>query len=165
KDYRDYLRQHAPATLHAGPIVNGEGEELGRHEGVAFYTVGQRRGLGLASTKPLFVSEIKHETNTLVVGDEALLYQTEASVASPNWVAIEALSEPLRVSAKARYKAEEVPATIEPGGAGVRVRFDEPQRAITPGQTIVFYDGDVVVGGGTIEGAAWSCRACARFCP
>jgi len=154
RDYRDYLRRHAPATLSSGPIVNREGEELGRHEGVAFYTVGQRRGLGVASQTPLFVSEIKHETNTLVVGDEALLYRSEASVESPNWVAIEALTEPVRVSAKARYKAEEVAATIEPDGKRVRVRFDEPQRAITPGQTIVFYDGDLVVGGGTIEAAA-----------
>jgi len=152
RDYRDYLRQHAPAALHAGRIVSGEGEDLGRHEGVAFYTVGQRRGLGIASTKPLFVSEINHETNTLVVGDESLLYRTEARVEAPHWVAIEDLREPLRVSAKARYKAPEVPATIEPDGHRVRVRFDEPQRAITPGQTIVFYDGDVVVGGGTISG-------------
>jgi len=154
RDYRDYLRQHQPAALSPGPIVTSDGTEVGRHEGVAFYTVGQRRGLGVASTKPLFVSEIRPEANTLVVGDEALLYRHEAYVEAPNWVAIEQLEGPLRVTAKARYKAPEVPATIEPDGERVRVNFDEPQRAITPGQTIVFYDGDLVVGGGTIEGAA-----------
>ena len=154
RDYRDYLRQHEPAALSPGPIVTSDGTEVGRHEGVAFYTVGQRRGLGVASTKPLFVSEIRPEANTLVVGDEALLYRHEAYVEAPNWVAIEQLEGPLRVTAKARYKAPEVPATIEPDGERVRVNFDEPQRAITPGQTIVFYDGDLVVGGGTIEGAA-----------
>ena len=124
------------------------------HDGVAFYTVGQRRGLGVASPRPLFVSEIRPEANTLVVGDEALLFRDEAHVESPNWVAIECLDGPRRVTAKARYKAAEVPATIEPDGERVRVRFDAPQRAITPGQTIVFYDGDVVVGGGTIVTAA-----------
>lgn len=154
RDYRDYLRQHEPAALSPGPIVTSDGTEVGRHEGVAFYTVGQRRGLGVASTKPLFVSEIRPEANTLVVGDEALLYRHEAHVEAPNWVAIDHLEGPLRVTAKARYKAPEVPATIEPDGERVRVNFDEPQRAITPGQTIVFYDGDLVVGGGTIEGAA-----------
>lgn len=153
RDYRDYLREHEPAALSPGPIVNHEGQELGRHEGVAFYTVGQRRGLGVASSKPLFVSEIRPEANTLVVGDEALLYRDEACVESPNWMAIERLDGPLRVTAKARYKAEQVAASIEPDGNRVRVVFEEPQRAITPGQTIVFYDGDVVVGGGTIEGS------------
>jgi tRNA-uridine 2-sulfurtransferase len=154
RDYRDYLRAHEPAALTPGPIVNHDGAELGRHSGVAFYTVGQRRGLGVASSTPLFVSEIQPETNTLVVGDEALLYRDKAHVERPNWVAIERLDGPLRISAKARYKAAEVAATIEPDGERVRVVFDEPQRAITPGQTIVFYDGDLVVGGGTIEGAA-----------
>lgn len=154
RDYRDYLRQHDSAALSPGPIVNGEGEVLGRHEGVAFYTVGQRRGLGVASSKPLFVSEIRPEANTLVVGDEALLYRTETYVESPNWMAIERLHAPLRVMAKARYKADEVAATLDPDGDRVRVVFDEPQRAITPGQTIVFYDDDVVVGGGTIAGSA-----------
>jgi tRNA-specific 2-thiouridylase len=153
RDYRDYLREHEPAALEPGPIVDSAGERLGSHQGVAFYTVGQRRGLGVVSGKPMFVSEIKSDTNTLIVGDEALLYRDEAYVEAPNWVAIERLDGPRRVTAKTRYKAEEVLATIEPDGSIVRVRFDEPQRAITPGQTMVFYDGDVVVGGGTIQGA------------
>jgi tRNA-uridine 2-sulfurtransferase len=153
RDYRDYLRQHQPAALKPGPIVRTDGSEVGRHEGVAFYTVGQRRGLGVASPTPMFVSEIRPEANTLVVGDETFLYRDAAQVEAPNWVAIEHLKGPLRVTAKARYKAPETPATIEPDGERVRVTFDEPQRAITPGQTIVFYDGDVVVGGGTIAGS------------
>jgi tRNA-specific 2-thiouridylase len=152
RDYRDYLREHDPAALRPGPIRDGDGRVIGTHQGIAFYTVGQRRGLGIASRAPLFVREIWPEENTLVVSDEASLYRDSASVEGVNWVAIEPPARPVRVTAKPRYKAEEVPATLEPvGAAAVRVIFDTPQRAVTPGQTIVFYDGDVVVGGGTLE--------------
>jgi len=154
KDYRDYLREHDPGSLRPGPIVDLDGKVVGRHDGIAYYTVGQRRGLGIASSKPLFVAEIWPDVNTLVVGDESVLYRTEAYAAQTHWMAIDELRESMRVTAKARYKAEEVPATIEPGPSDtVRIVFDAPQRAITPGQTVVFYDGDVVVGGGTLEPA------------
>jgi tRNA-specific 2-thiouridylase len=151
KNYRDYLREHDPSASRPGRILNLAGRLVGRHEGVAYYTIGQRRGLGLSSDRPLFVVDIWPDENTLVVGEEADLYRTDAFVEDPCWMAIERLEVPMRVGAKARYKAEEAEAVIEPYGEGqVRVVFDTPQRALTPGQTIVFYDGDVVVGGGTL---------------
>jgi tRNA-uridine 2-sulfurtransferase len=154
KNYRDYLREHDPASLRKGPIVGPDGNVIGTHDGIAYYTVGQRRGLGVASPTPMFVTEIWPDVNTLVVGDESSLYRAEAYAGGVNWMAIEGLEGPMRVTAKPRYKAEEVPATVEPWENGlVRIVFDEPQRAVTPGQTIVFYDGDVVVGGGTLETA------------
>lgn len=151
RDYRDYLRANDPDATREGPVVNAEGRVIGRHNGLSFYTVGQRKGLGVASPQPLFVTDLKPETNTVVVGDSALLYRREAHASGINWVSIPSLDGPMRVTAKARYKADEVPATIEPMGDLVRITFDEPQRAVTPGQTVVFYDGDVVVGGGTLE--------------
>jgi tRNA-specific 2-thiouridylase len=154
RNYRDFLRKEHPAAARPGPIVDGDGQTVGRHEGVAFYTIGQRKGLGIAARDPLFVTGLHHETNTVVVGAGEALFQPEAYVAQTKWVAIEALNHPLRVTVKARYKADEVPATIEPNGDGVRVVFDQPQRAVTPGQTIVFYQGDVVIGGGTLERSA-----------
>jgi tRNA-uridine 2-sulfurtransferase len=151
RDYRDYLRANAPDALTEGPIVDASGKTMGRHNGVAFYTVGQRRGLGIAGPQPLFVTDLRPDTNTVVVGEAGSLYATEAYAGGVNWVSIPTLEAPTRVMAKARYKAEEVRATIEPEGELVRIRFDEPQRAVTPGQSVVFYDGDVVVGGGTLE--------------
>jgi tRNA-specific 2-thiouridylase len=168
RNYRDYLRQHDAGAARPGAILDLEGRVVGHHEGVAFYTVGQRRGLGIASGRPLFVVDILGDANTLVVGEEAALYQREARVDQLNWMAIERLDGPLRVTAKARYRSEEVPATVEPvsfdsGGdestSAARVLFDAPQRALTPGQTIVFYDGDVVVGGGTITGGGQGPRS------
>jgi tRNA-uridine 2-sulfurtransferase len=151
KNYRDYLREHDPSASRPGPILNLAGSVVGRHEGVAFYTVGQRRGLGIASDRPYFVVDILPDENTLVVGEDGDLYRRDAYVEEPSWMAIERLDAPLPVAAKARYKAVESPAVLEPLANGdVRVVFDEAQRALTPGQTIVFYDGDVVVGGGTL---------------
>jgi len=151
RDYRDYLREHDPESTREGPIVNERGDVIGRHNGVAFYTVGQRRGLGVASARPLFVTEIRPASNTVVVGESPSLYRRHAFASGVNWVAIDGLHGPMRTRARARYKADEVDATITPYRDGVHVRFDEPQRAITPGQSIVFYDGDVVIGGGTLE--------------
>lgn len=153
RNYRDYLRREDPTSVRSGPIINSDGKVVGRHDGIAFYTIGQRRGLGIPSEWPLFVTEIWPDANTLVVGDESTLYQTDAYAAGVNWVAIERLDAPMRVMAKARYKAQEAAATLEAVDGGVHVRFDEPQRALTPGQTIVFYDDDVVIGGGTLEPA------------
>lgn len=153
RNYRDYLRQHEPTTQRPGPIVDHDGRVVGRHEGIAFYTVGQRRGLGVASPRPLFVTDIWADENTLVVGEESTLNRAEAFAAGASWMAVESLHRPMRVAARVRYKAADVPATIEPAGELVRIVFDEPQRAVTPGQTVVFYDGDLVVGGGTIEEA------------
>ncbi|MPZ14139.1 MAG: tRNA 2-thiouridine(34) synthase MnmA [Chloroflexi bacterium] len=151
KNYRDYVRKEDTTAVRPGPIIDAEGRVVGQHEGVSFYTIGQRRGLGISSRRPLFVTEIRPEQRILVVGDEGSLYRKTAHASQVNWVAIEGLHGPMRVMAKARYHAEEVAATIEPAEGVVRVVFDEPQRAITPGQAIVFYDGDCVVGGGVLE--------------
>ncbi|MSQ23260.1 MAG: tRNA 2-thiouridine(34) synthase MnmA [Chloroflexi bacterium] len=159
RNYRDYLREEAPESFSAGPLVNESGEVVGQHEGIAMYTVGQRKGIGLAAPQPLYVTQIDVKNNTIVVGGQEGLFRTDALVEACNWMAIEGLSEPKRVRAKARSHAEEAPAWIEPEGDRVRVIFDEPQRALTPGQAIVFYEDDLVVGGGIL--AASSARSSA----
>lgn len=151
RSYGEYLEQTVPAAVRPGPILDREGRQIGQHRGVAFYTIGQRKGLGVAAGRPLFVTRIDASTNTIVVGDaEALL--SHACVAEDlNWIAIPALEGELQVQARIRSRAEEVAATIVPRPDGrATVRFHQPQRAVTPGQAIVFYDGDCVVGGGTI---------------
>jgi len=150
-DYRGFLRRRMPGAFRPGPIVDRQGTVLGQHQGLAGYTVGQRRGLGLRSADPLYVTAMDAARNVLVVGsyDEAAVRAIRAE--QVNLVSIEALDEPLAVSAKIRHSHEPAAATIEPRGPGVvRVRFQEPQRAPAPGQSVVFYDGDVVVGGGVI---------------
>jgi tRNA-specific 2-thiouridylase len=151
RNYRDYLRQHDPASISPGAIVDHAGTVLGGHEGLAFFTIGQRRGLGIPSDRPLFVTELRPDSNTLVVGSEEQLDRTTAHVGSINWVAVDGLAAPRRATVKGRYKAAEVEATISPQAGGVRVDFDIPVRAFAPGQSMVFYDGDAVLGGGTVE--------------
>lgn len=159
RDYREFLRSQYPGTARPGPIVDVEGRVIGRHEGIAYFTIGQRRGLGVSSDRPLFVIDIRAEENTLVVGEDADLRRSEADVEDLNWMSIEGLDAPMRVAAVARYRAEGASAVIEPAGEGrIRVVFDAPQRALTPGQAIVFYDGDVVVGGGTIRSVSGASR-------
>ncbi len=151
KRYTEFLERHAPQTIKEGPIVDGEGNLLGTHQGIAFHTIGQRRGLGLAYTEPRYVTALRPETNTVVVGTLEDLLRRDCSLEDVNWVKIAEPVEPIRTFARIRYRAELVPAKVwaEPGGRA-QVRFDEPQRAVTPGQAVVFYDGDYVVGGGTI---------------
>lgn len=140
------------ANLAPGDIVSRAGDVLGRHPGVHHYTVGQRRGLGISSPEPLYVIQIDAPRHEVVVGSSDDLLKHEMVVAGVNWIAFDELTKPLRVSIKIRSRAEEAAGTIEPREDGsVRVRFDEPQRAVTPGQAAVFYQGEVVVGGGWIE--------------
>lgn len=150
-DYKAFMREVAPESLKEGLIVNTKGEVLGKHQGIAYYTIGQRRGLGIAADQPLYVVELDAETNRVIVGtaDEVL---GDALIADGvNWVAWESLNEPREVECQIRYHAPASPATIIPMADGrVEVRFHTPQRAITPGQRVVWYEGDVVVGGGTI---------------
>lgn len=135
-----------------GMIVTTEGKVVGQHTGIHRYTVGQRRGIGISAPEPLYVVKVDAEKNQVVVGSVDGLLKREMIVTRPNWIAIASLTEPLRVSVKIRSRAEEATATIAPHENGnVRVIFDEPQRAITPGQAAVFYDGEVVVGGGWIN--------------
>ena len=135
-----------------GPIYDRRGNVLGEHRGVPFYTVGQRRGLGISAGKPLYVSAINGESNAILVGGEAQLYEDKLSASQMNWVAIERIEHPLKMKAKIRSSHREAEAVVMPlGGERVHVRFREPQRAVAPGQAVVFYDKDVVVGGGIIE--------------
>lgn len=150
-DYHRFLRSYMPGGLREGPIVDQEGRVLGTHRGIAFYTVGQRRGLGVAAGKPLYVLAIDERRNAVVVGPESALYRPALVAGDLNWIAVETLDGPRRVQARIRYRHREAPATVTPyPGDRVLVRFATPQRAITPGQAVVFYDGEVVVGGGTI---------------
>ncbi len=135
-----------------GLILDKEGKLLGTHQGIWNYTIGQRRGLGISAGKPLYVIDIDSERNIVIAGDEADLYTHELVADELNWIAIEGLDRPMDVKARIRYRHSEADATITPlGNDRVLVEFKMAQRAITPGQTVVFYRGDILIGGGTIE--------------
>ncbi len=150
-DHLTFLRSRL--TLTEGDFVDGEGHVLGRHQGLPCYTLGQRRGTGVASDRRLYVVEKRPETNAVVLGDESMLYTTRAWVTDVRYYPFETLTEPLRVAARTRYRQKDAPATLYPAEEGAMLEFDLPQRAVTPGQAAVFYDGDVVVGGGMIRRA------------
>ncbi|HEX5707476.1 MAG TPA: tRNA 2-thiouridine(34) synthase MnmA [Pyrinomonadaceae bacterium] len=135
----------------AGEIVDTEGRVVGRHAGVHRYTVGQRRGLGVSRQLPLYVVRVEPEQNRVVVGHDEELLCAEFEAAGTNWIALDEPRAPVRADVRVRYRHTEAPALITPvGERRVRVRFDEPQRAVTPGQATVFYRGEEVVGGGWI---------------
>ena len=151
-DYAGFLRERVPAAFQPGPIVSTDGRILGRHKGVAHYTVGQRKGMGIAAPHPLYVIAVDVENNTITAGPNESLYRKALVASGLNWIAIEKLDRPRDVRARIRYRQAESPARVEPAGPDrVRVEFDKPQRAIAPGQSVVFYEGDIVVGGGTID--------------
>jgi len=134
-----------------GPIVDKQGNVLGRHEGIPFYTIGQRKGLGISAAEPLYVVNIDAQKNTIVAGSKEDLYGTELIASDLNWIA-DRPTKPIRAKARIRYRHREAAAIITPLNDGrVSVKFEQPQTAITPGQAVVLYDGAVVVGGGTIE--------------
>jgi tRNA-specific 2-thiouridylase len=142
-----------PATP-PGPILDRQGNKLGEHRGISYYTIGQRKRLGLSSPEPLYVIGIDREKNAIIVGGKEAVYQDKLIASGVNWIAIDKLGQPIEVKARIRYRHREAEATATPlGEAGVYVRFREPQPAITPGQAAVFYRDDIVVGGGTIERA------------
>ena len=137
-----------------GPILNKEGEILGEHRGIPFYTIGQRKGLRISSKEPLYVTAIDQEKNVIVVGPKEEVYGDELVAMELNWIAIQELSRPVDLKAKIRYLHKEAEAMVIPLDEDkVHVKFKEPQMAITPGQAVVFYDDDTVIGGGTIERA------------
>jgi tRNA-specific 2-thiouridylase len=139
------------SKLTPGDIVTTAGEVIGRHQGIHRYTVGQRRGIGVSSPDPLYVVRVDAKNNRVVVGSSDDLLKRETVIERVNWIAIEDLNEPIRVDVKIRSRAEEAQATVSKRDDGsVVVTFDEAQRAVTPGQAAVFYDDDVVVGGGWI---------------
>ncbi len=151
-DYAAFLRRYTGRDWPPGPFLDGEGDVLGTHGGIVNYTVGQRRGLGVSSNHGrLYVKEIRPADNAVVLCEDSGLFARVLTADRLNWIAVEGLSAPLRLRAKVRYRMEEQPCTVEQTGPdAVRVVFDKPQRAAAPGQAVVFYDGDVVVGGGTI---------------
>lgn len=150
-DYRGFMERYAPESKRPGPIMDMEGNVLGEHQGIAFYTIGQRRGLGIAHPTPLYVVALDEAKNAVIVGPKEAVEGAALLAEAVNFVAIDELSDAMRVECKIRYRFQDAPAVIEPGPNGsVITRFDEPQRAITPGQSVVWYDGDVVIGGGII---------------
>jgi tRNA-specific 2-thiouridylase len=150
-DYADFIESYTGKTFPAGDITDTEGKVVGRHRGLIRYTLGQRRGLGVACNFPVYAAAKNTAANTLVVGGESSLYSASFIASGINLIACEDLFRPQRLSVKTRYLQKEQPARVEQTGPDtVRVDFEEPQRAVTPGQAAVFYDGDTVVGGGTI---------------
>jgi len=154
RSYTEFLAERAPETVQAGPFRDTSGKVLGSHEGVAFYTVGQRRRINIGSPTPLYVVQIDAATNTVVVGSEGDLLADGLVADDCNGVAIERPQSAGRVNAKIRYNMPATPAmAIASDGMDLTVRFDNRQRAVTPGQAVVLYDGDTVLGGGTIRSA------------
>ena len=150
-NYAGFIEQRTGRIYESGDFVDLEGNVIGRHKGIIRYTVGQRKGLGLALPAPLYVREKNVEDNTVILSDDKGLYSKTLTAVDFNWIACEAPTAPIRIKAKVRYKQAEQWATAERISESlVKIEFDEPQRAIAKGQAVVLYDGDLVVGGGTI---------------
>lgn len=151
-NYGKFISENCSKQILPGDFVDVKGNVLGRHQGIIHYTIGQRKGLGITFGKPMFVVDINPDNNSIVLGDENLTYSDTLVANNLNFISIESLNEEMRVTAKTRYTAKEAEATIVPiENEKVKVIFDTPQRAITPGQSVVFYQGNVVVGGGVIQ--------------
>ena len=150
-DYRDFLVRHAPAgAIRPGEIRDTSGKVVGQHQGLPFYTIGQRKGLGLAASEPLYVIALQAADNAVIVGARAELGRKECTARDMHYVSGIQPIEPFRAGAKIRYKAREAAVTIYPQGSIAHVEFDEAQRDITPGQGLVLYDGERVIGQGFI---------------
>lgn len=150
-DYRRFLQERDPRIASAGPIVDSDGRELGQHAGLSFYTIGQRKGLNIHAKEPLFVLKKDVVKNALVVGSRVRLRERQLAVRGVNWVSGRAPETPVRAMVKVRYRATPVSATLSiVGEETVQVTLDEPVAGITPGQSAVFYDGEVCRGGGII---------------
>jgi tRNA-specific 2-thiouridylase len=151
EDYRNFLQRHAAEMLKPGEIVTSDGRSVGRHNGLANYTIGQRKGLGVASSVPLYVLGKDSATNALIVGTREELGSRELTVREVNWLSGEAPREPFRAEVKIRYTAKEAEALVTPlEGGQARVQFEAPQRDSTAGQAAVFFQGDILIGGGII---------------
>ena len=150
-DYVAFMERYTGKHYPAGNFLDLQGNVVGQHQGAVRYTLGQRKGLGLAMGAPVYVCGKNMEQNTVTVGPNEALYATSLLANNWNWFPFAQLTQPIRISAKARYNQPPQSATVYPEENGVaRVVFDAPQRALTPGQAVVLYDGDMVVGGGTI---------------
>ncbi len=151
-DYAGFIRRATGKEYPPGDVVDSAGNVRGRHEGLINYTIGQRKGLGIAFGVPMYVISKNMNDNTLVVGTAEELLGKSLTASDLNWIAFEKPDKPFSCKAKTRYRMTEQPCTVCPNDDGsVYVEFDEPQRAITPGQRVVFYDGDIVLGGGIIS--------------
>ncbi len=150
-DYAAFIRRYTGKCYPDGPFVTTQGTIVGRHRGIIHYTVGQRKGLGISSDRPLYVQSIDAAKNTVVLGEDRELFGTELNAVNFNWIAFETPPDVLRAKAKIRYRHQEQWATVEVTGKNtVHLVFDAPQRAVTRGQAVVLYDGDTVLGGGEI---------------
>lgn len=150
-DYSAFIKRYTNEPVKQGDFIDCTGKKLGKHKGVTAYTIGQRKGLGLSFPQPMYVTNKDAMSNTVVLGESEKLFCDSLIATDINFISIETLAGPLKLTAKIRYNQKDQPVTISPLENGeVLAVFDEPQRAITPGQAVVFYDGDVVVGGGTI---------------
>ncbi len=151
-DYASFIKQRTGQTSERGNFVDKRGNILGQHDGIINYTIGQRKGLGIAFGKPMFVVGIDAKNNRVILGEKGDEFAESLVATDLNFIPFEKLEKQMNVTAKIRYSAKEADAIISPYEDGkVYVKFKSPQRAITPGQAVVFYDGDVVVGGGIIE--------------
>lgn len=149
-NYSAFIEKRLGSPCKEGNFVDKDGNILGTHKGIIRYTIGQRKGLGIALGKPVFVNDIRPETNEVVLGDEQELYKKSLVADNINLISVESIDKPIKLKAKIRYSKAEQPATVYQKEDKLFVEFDEPQRAITKGQAVVLYDGETVVGGGTI---------------
>lgn len=150
-DYRKFLKEKIINTIEEGTIFNSEKEKVGKHKGIVHYTIGQRKGLNVHSEVPLYVTEINSEDNSITVGDKSKISGMGLYADEVNFISIEKLEGEMKVKAQIRYNSEPTDAVINSEGDKIKVVFDNPQEAISPGQAVVFYDGEKVVGGATIE--------------
>ncbi|MCL2226520.1 MAG: tRNA 2-thiouridine(34) synthase MnmA [Oscillospiraceae bacterium] len=151
-DYARFIAEHTGQKPAKGRFVDTQGNDLGESKGIVHYTIGQRRGLGLAMSHPPYVVKLNPEDNTIVVGKDEMLYSKTLEVQNINLIPYDRLDTPLKAWVKIRYKQVEQPATVrQTGNDSLIIEFDKPQRAITSGQAAVIYDGDFVLGGGTIK--------------
>ena len=149
--YARFIWEHTGHTPEPGDFIDIDGCILGQHAGIECYTIGQRKGVGLSGAHPYYVVAKNADRNTVMLGEDEDLWREDLTAGELNWIAFDALTAPLRCAARTRYHQAETPCTVTPGDEGqAEVHFDAPVRAITPGQAVVFYDGDVVLGGGTI---------------
>ena len=148
--YARFIWEHTGHSPEPGDFIDMDGCILGRHGGIECYTIGQRKGIGISGAHPYYVVAKNADRNTIMLGEDEDLFRTELYADDVNWIAFDQLRQPLRCAARTRYHQAETPCTVYPQGDRVRVAFDSPIRAITAGQAVVFYDGDIVLGGGCI---------------